>query len=208
MFRLIAVVYCVLCSLVFAESMSGRCVGVTDGDTFTLLVEGDRQEKIRLWGIDAPEGGQDFGQASKKALRSLIHNRELRVDVTGQDRYGRTIGKVYLGSDYINLRMVRSGYAWHFLKYAPNDADLAAAEQAARKDRTGLWRQGNPLAPWDWRKGQQTKTTPQATDGRFWVSGTGKVHNASCRYFGSSNKGLFTDSPQGVNCKACGGKRE
>lgn len=208
MFRLIAVVYCVLCSLVFAESKSGRCVGVADGDTFTLLVEGNRQEKIRLWGIDAPEGGQDFGQASKKALRSLIHNRELRVDVTGQDRYGRTIGKVYLGSDYINLRMVRSGYAWHFLKYAPNDADLAAAEQAARKDRTGLWRQGNPLAPWDWRKGQQTKTTPQATEGRFWVSGTGKVHNASCRYFGSSNKGLFTDSPLGVNCKACGGKRE
>ena len=208
MFRLIAVVYCVLCSLVFAESMSGRCVGVADGDTFTLLVEGNRQEKIRLWGIDAPEGGQDFGQASKKALRSLIHNRELRVDVTGQDRYGRTIGKVYLGSDYINLRMVRSGYAWHFLKYAPNDADLAAAEQAARKDRTGLWRQGNPLAPWDWRKGQQTKTTPQATEGRFWVSGTGKVHNASCRYFGSSNKGHFTDSPQGVNCKACGAKRE
>ena len=208
MFRLIAVVYCVLCSLVFAESMSGRCVGVADGDTFTLLVEGNRQEKIRLWGIDAPEGGQDFGQASKKALRSLIHNRELRVDVTGQDRYGRTIGKVYLGSDYINLRMVRSGYAWHFLKYAPNDADLAAAEQAARKDRTGLWRQGNPLAPWDWRKGQQTKTTPQATEGRFWVSGTGKVHNASCRYFGSSNKGHFTDLPQGVNCKACGGKRE
>ena len=208
MFRLIAVVYCVLCSLVFAESMSGRCVGVADGDTFTLLVEGNRQEKIRLWGIDAPEGGQDFGQASKKALRSLIHNRELRVDVTGQDRYGRTIGKVYLGSDYINLRMVRSGYAWHFLKYAPNDADLAAAEQAARKDRTGLWRQGNPLAPWDWRKGQQTKTTPQATEGRFWVSGTGKVHNATCRYFGSSNKGHFTDSPQGVNYKACGGKRE
>lgn len=46
----------------------GRGVGVPDGDTITVLDALKHQQKIRLSGIDAPEGGQAFGNRSKEAL--------------------------------------------------------------------------------------------------------------------------------------------
>ena len=51
-----------------AEILEGRVVGVHDGDTVTLLIEGNQQVKIRLAQIDAPESDQAFGQRSKQSL--------------------------------------------------------------------------------------------------------------------------------------------
>ena len=194
-------------SLLSAETVVGKCVGVTDGDTATVLVNGNQQVKVRFHGIDAPESKQDFGQRAKQKLSDLIFAKEVRVNVLEKDRYGRSVAKVYVGSIYTNLEMVRSGLAWHYVQYAPNDTDLANAEKEARKNKIGLWSHSDPTPPWQWRRGKKTtkKATSAVSDGKYWVSKSGKVHNSSCRYFGSSDKGVYTDKPHGVNCKVCGG---
>lgn len=162
LFRFFLCIFLVSSSLLNAETIIGKCVGVTDGDTATVLVNGNRQVKVRFWGIDAPESSQDFGKRSKKKLSSLIYGKKVKVDIAKMDRYGRAVSKVYVGGVYINLEMVKSGLAWHYVQYAPKDTDLANAEKRARASKVGLWSHPNPTPPWEWRK----KGKKSATSGR------------------------------------------
>jgi endonuclease YncB( thermonuclease family) len=66
------------------EILEGRVVGVTDGDTLTLLSADRHPVRVRLAGIDAPERGQPFGARAKRSLAELTFGREVRVEV--QDR--------------------------------------------------------------------------------------------------------------------------
>lgn len=72
-----------------AETITGRVVGVADGDTITVLDESKTQHKIRLSGIDAPEKKQVFGQRSKQNLSDLVYDKEVSFETTKKDRYGR-----------------------------------------------------------------------------------------------------------------------
>lgn len=142
----------------WAQKLSGRVVGVTDGDTITLLDERNVQHKIRLAGIDAPERKQPFGQRSKEELSELVAGKSVEVETEKLDRYGRTVGKVIAGGRDANLTMVMSGLAWHYKKYeheqSPSDRLLYdSAEKDARASRRGLWADQGPIAPSDWRTG-------------------------------------------------------
>ncbi len=212
--RFLLFFFLIASSLLNAEIITGRCVGVSDGDTAIVLVNGNRQVKIRFYGIDTPESSQDFGQRAKHKLSGLIYGKEVMVDITSNDRYGRSIGKVYVDGIYTNLEMIKSGLAWHYVQYAPHDRDLARAENAARASQIGLWSHANPIPPWNWRRGIRTYSSSSGTEsasrgastaGTYWVSGSGKIHNRSCRHFGSSNAGTYTDHPIGTNCRVCGG---
>ncbi|MBB6431541.1 thermonuclease family protein [Algisphaera agarilytica] len=137
-----------------ADTLTGRVVGVSDGDTITILI--DKEEvKIRLEGIDAPETGQAFGTQAKKALSDQVFGEDVAVVVTDTDRYQRKIGRVYVKvrgkTRDINLAMVAAGMAWHYTAYS-DDPELAEAEETARKKRRGLWRDPDPMPPWEWRK--------------------------------------------------------
>ena len=133
-----------------AEEFSGRVVGVSDGDTITVLV-GLEPKRIRLAGVDAPERGQAFGQRAKQAASRLVFGRTVTVVARGQDRYGRTLGDVRLpdGSS-LNDRLVEEGWAWHYTRYS-KDQRLAELETAARRSRRGLWGDPHPVPPWDFR---------------------------------------------------------
>ncbi len=137
----------------FTEEYKGRVVGVTDGDTLTLLVDGKRQVKIRLAEIDAPEGGQPYGNRSKQELSALTFDKEARVRVQDTDRYGRTVGRVFVGSVDVSAEMVRGGAAWVFRKYV-KDASLFKLEEEARRDKRGLWSlpESERIPPWEWRR--------------------------------------------------------
>lgn len=140
----------------FTGTVDGQVVGVTDGDTITLLDGQRTQHKVRLAGIDAPEKAQAFGQRSKEHLSSLVFGRQVKVETAKQDRYGRTVGKVLFDGRDANLAMVVAGLAWHYKKYegeqSPADRLLyAAAEQEAREARRGLWLDQVVTAPWDHR---------------------------------------------------------
>lgn len=133
-----------------AAELSGKVVGVSDGDTLTLLVR-RTQYKIRLAGIDAPEKTQPFGAVAKKGLSDITFGKTVRVEDSGRDRYGRVLGVVWVGNTNANLLMIQRGLAWHFVKYS-KDLKLSDAELKARASRTGLWRDKNPVAPWEWRR--------------------------------------------------------
>lgn len=139
-----------------AESLSGRIVGVIDGDTVDLLTESKQLVRVRLAGIDAPERGQPFGSAAKKILSDLVFSKEALMDGDKKDRYGRLVAKVVVDGQDANLRLLSLGYAWHYKRYQSEqtgeDRDLyAAAQGAAMKERLGLWRDPEPIAPWDFR---------------------------------------------------------
>jgi endonuclease YncB( thermonuclease family) len=140
-----------------STALEGLVESVADGDTLTLLDANQSAHRIRLLGIDAPESRQRFGHDAKQALAALVSSRRVSVLVQSTDRYGRTVGKVLCDGADINLEMVREGCAWHYKHYAadqfPGDADrYAEAEQEARKQHRGLWRDEAPLEPWVWRE--------------------------------------------------------
>lgn len=139
-----------------AQTIAGKVVRVTDGDTVTVLDARKTQHKIRLAGIDAPEQAQPFGRRSKENLSNLVFGKQVVVDDGKTDRYGRTVGKVVVDGVDANLEQVRAGYAWHYKKYEGEQPSedrgvYAQAEAGARAGRVGLWRDRTTVAPWDWR---------------------------------------------------------
>ena len=94
-----------------AEELSGKVVGITDGDTLTLLVD-QNQYKIRLAEIDTPEKGQPWGSRATQALAEKVFKAEISVEVVDVDRYGRTVGRIWLGERDINRELVAEGHAW------------------------------------------------------------------------------------------------
>lgn len=125
----------------------------------TGLDDSKTQHKIRLDAIDAPELGQPVGQASKKALSEKVFGKDVVVVAKTRDRYGRTVGHVLIDGRDVNLEMLAEGVAWHYKKYDRN-ARLARAEEDARAARAGLWADGNPVPPWDFRKERHAGRNP------------------------------------------------
>ena len=155
--RLATVLFLVWANTATAAALNGVVVGVTDGDTITVLDGSKTRHKIRLAGIDAPESRQAFGQRSRQFLASLVSQKQVTVEWAKGDRYGRIIGKVLVDGDDVNVRLVQAGLAWHYKLYAteqsPSDAMLYAdAEMQAREKRIGLWLDRNPVPPWNWRR--------------------------------------------------------
>jgi len=150
-----------------ALNLSGTVVKVYDGDTLTLSDSKGVEHSIRFEHIDAPEVNpkQGYGTTSRDALSALVLNKSVTVKVSGQDRYKRNLGVVYLGQTNINLEMVAKGHAWHYKDYS-KDPQYATAETQARQAKIGLWATSNPIAPWLFRKGvrpppmQQTNQPP------------------------------------------------
>ncbi len=193
-----------------AEELLGKCVGVADGDTCTILIDGNETRRIRFYGIDAPESGQDFGKKAKEYCSNLIFGKNIKVIGLATDKYGRTVGKVFADNKYINLEMVKAGFAWHYAYYSPNDLDLAEAEKEARQKKLGLWIQPNPMEPREYRLSNSNKMVPVdrtkiTIEGPFWVSHSGKIHNKYCEVWNKVKNKVLTDFPVGENCKACGG---
>jgi micrococcal nuclease len=140
-----------------------RVVGVHDGDTLTGLDDAKTQHKVRLDAIDAPELGQPFGQASKKALSEKVFGKDVAVIAKTTDRYGRTVGHVLIDGRDVNLEMLEEGMAWHYKKYDKNKR-LGEAEESARAARKGLWQDRDPVPPWDWRKRDKPSQTRRRGD--------------------------------------------
>lgn len=140
-----------------AESISGRVVGISDGDTLTILDSTNTQIKIRLAAIDAPEKAQAFGQKGKQALSDICFDKHATIKVVDTDRYGRTVGEVTCAGTNANETMVRSGFAWVYRKYAKGYGHLYPLEENAKAAKNGLWADPNPMPPWEWRKMQRNQ---------------------------------------------------
>lgn len=146
-----------------AGEIEGVVVGVADGDTITVLDDSRQQHKVRFAFIDAPEKVQPFGTRAKQVLSDKLYRQQVRVEVLEQDRYGRNVGRIWLGDEDVNLGQLRAGYAWHYQQYARKGQSAQEfsryeqAEQAARQQRLGLWHDTDPVPPWDFRRQQRAQ---------------------------------------------------
>jgi endonuclease YncB( thermonuclease family) len=134
-----------------SHRIEGRVIGVADGDTLTLLVDRE-QIRIRLAQIDAPEFNQPYGTRAKRALSALAFRKWARVEVVDIDRYGRSVGEVFIDGIDVNRAMVREGHAWAYTKYLYTP-EIIELEDAARAANKGLWAlpEGQREPPWIWR---------------------------------------------------------
>lgn len=158
---------CTLCVLAaqiqaHADTYFGRVVGVSDGDTVTVLDTSMVPHKVRLSGIDAPEKKQPFGQRSKESLSNIVFDRWVSVETDKRDRYGREVGKILKDGVDANLEQIKLGMAWHYKAYELEQSILdrkvyADSEIAARSRKIGLWVEASPSPPWDFRKEQIAK---------------------------------------------------
>lgn len=137
--------------LIVSNTFTARVVGITDGDSITILTDENEQVKIRLEGIDCPEPRQDFGNRAKQTTSELCFGKSVRIVKTGTDRYGRTLAHVYVGEVSVGHELLRRGLAWHYKSFS-RDTELARLEEQARQSGIGLWSHANPVPPWEWRK--------------------------------------------------------
>ena len=123
---------------------------IVDGDTVHVFYQ-DELYKIRLTEIDAPERDQPYGNNSTEYLKSLLKEGMVDVDISGTDRYGRKLGRLYWRGMDINRELVSAGYAWVYDQYV-TDNSFYENQSKARNSKKGLWEDQNPLEPWNWRK--------------------------------------------------------
>lgn len=131
-------------------AFAAQVISVSDGDTLTVL-EGQRQVKIRLANIDAPEKAQPFGQRSKQSLSDLCFGKDASYYTQSIDRYGRTVAVVTCAGIQANRAQIERGMAHVYPKYN-QDPSLPAIQDAARADRRGLFSDSDPVPPWVWRR--------------------------------------------------------
>ena len=165
--RLLSKVLLVLIFVLFLPfyvyAISCTVTEVIDGDTFHCIpkekitdakIYKDGSVSVRLYGIDAPEKDQPFGEEAKNSLKELVKGKTVELKVKDIDKYGRAVALVYVGSLNVNLEQVKRGYAWAYLEYldSPYISEYYSAEKEARSKGLGLWKQANPTPPWEWRK--------------------------------------------------------
>jgi endonuclease YncB( thermonuclease family) len=209
-----------------AAVVTGKIVGVHDGDTVTLLTAEKKQIKIRLEAIDAPEMGQEYGQKSKAALSDLVFGKTVEVRISKEDRYGRSLAWIEADGISVNRRMVADGWAWQYLEYN-RDPDITAMQAKAKASHLGIWAAPNPpMPPWEFRKlgkNSPVPAIPKATEveerpakketkqerptagAKYWINSNGVRHNESCRWYGNTKSGHYSNEPEGSACGKCGG---
>ena len=134
-----------------AEYLEGlKIKKIVDGDTVHVFYQ-DEVYKIRLTEIDAPERDQPYGSNSTEYLKGLLKEGRVDADISGADRYGRKLGRLYWQGMDINRELVSAGYAWVYDQYV-TDNSFYENQLKARNLKKGLWQGKNPLEPWNWRK--------------------------------------------------------
>jgi len=142
-----------LVSFAAADVLTGKVVRVIDGDTVVLLTAGNKQERIRLNDIDAPEKGQPYSEASRIFLSDMIAGKTVRVEYKGRDRYRRILGTIFIGGKNVNEEMVRAGLAWKYQN--SRNKRIAELEAEAKRKRLNIFSERNTVSPYDYRRGKR-----------------------------------------------------
>ena len=137
-----------------AWAWSGEVVGITDGDTITVLHSNTLKDvKIRLYGIDCPEGGQSFSKRARQFTSKMVYGKVVEVGAITVDHYGRTVSLVYFDGIGVCDELIRAGLAWVYYLYCNLRicAEWKNLESEAKKAKRQLWSDPEPIPPWRFR---------------------------------------------------------
>ena len=137
-----------------AKAWEADVVAVPDGDSLKVRSQG-REYKVRLYGIDCPEYGQDNWQEARTLTRSLVAGRRVALETMDKDQYGRFVALVSIGDVLVNRELVRLGLAWQYPRYCRSEplcTEMRELEMNAKRQEKGLWREPLPLPPWKWKR--------------------------------------------------------
>lgn len=137
-------------NLAQGAEFTAKVIAVLDGDT-VLIKRPSGLKKIRMAGIDAPEKAQLFGETAKQSLTEMVLGKQVKITTEAVDQYGRMVAHLSVDGLDVNAEQVRRGMAWENSRFHNDRAMLALQEEAKQAPR-GLWAQGEPMPPWEWRK--------------------------------------------------------
>ncbi|MBO3099606.1 thermonuclease family protein [Gelidibacter sp. DF109] len=151
------VVFQFIISIAFSQSLTGKVVGIMDGDSFKLLTLDSTVVRVRLANIDCPEKKQPFSAKATQFTADAIFGKMVTINIQKTDRYKRYISNVtYNDSLSLCHELVKNGLAWHYVKYS-KDKTLQEMEDKAKAAKVGLWQDSHPTAPWEWRSSKKKK---------------------------------------------------
>lgn len=144
-------------ALLGSSTLEGVCVRVADGDTITIQTPEGEKKKIRFYGIDCPEKGQDFGSVARKFIVTKTLHKKVIIQVVGKDRYKRIIGLVWTADnpdETLQEQLLKEGLTWVYPQYCKEDfcRKWQSLEGKARHNKKGLWQKSDFEPPWKWRK--------------------------------------------------------
>jgi micrococcal nuclease len=144
-----------------ALGWTGKVVGVSDGDTITVLHD-KHPKKIRLYGIDCPEKRQPFGKRAKQFTSDMVFGKVVEIEPVATDRYGRTVALVRVENITINEELIRKGLGWVYVRYckSPLCVEWQGLQLAAQNEKRGLWGDSNHIPPWEFRRHRRKYATP------------------------------------------------
>ena len=144
-----------LCAQVYSQTLTGKVIGVKDGDTVVVIDAANNQTTLRLAEVDCPEKAQAFGTKAKQFTSDQVYLKQVKYEVTDTDRYGRSIAKIYYDDNkYLSAEIIKNGFGWQYKEYSTSKF-LAKLEQEARQNKRGLWIEPNPIYPSDFRKSKR-----------------------------------------------------
>ena len=144
-----------LYSQVYAQTLTGKIIGIKDGDTVVIIDANNIQTTLRLAEVDCPEKAQAFGTKAKQFTSNAVYLKQIKYEVTDTDRYGRSIAKIYYDDNkYLSAEIIKNGFGWQYKQYSTSKL-LAKLEQEARQNKRGLWVDANPVYPSDFRKSKR-----------------------------------------------------
>ncbi len=180
-----------VCSLVLSETIRGKVISVLDGDTIEIL-NAKIPLRIRLYAVDCPEKDQDYGTKAKMFTSSLVFGKMVKADIKNMDMYGRSVAEIYLEDGRcLNDELLKNGFAWHYKEYNKEER-LSEMELQAREAKLGLWKDNNPIEPWNFRKAKKkgllSPQRPKMSDSHLksgaYVasSNSNKFHRSTCKW--------------------------
>jgi len=141
----------------YSPKYQGRIVRIIEGDIFLFHTK-DSTFTVYMYGIDAPEIGQAFGEVAIEHMETYLWN-DAEIQIKKDINQKGTCAVLFVKGKNINKELVKNGLAWHN-KMHSTDAELAHAEMYAHEKKLGLWIIENPTPPWEFRAGILAKPLP------------------------------------------------
>lgn len=147
------------------QNLRAKIVAYASGSAFAVLDGGEKLRRVKLSGVDAPEQRQAYAQQARQLAAEWLGSGPIEIVVDKTDKDQRIHGRVTRDGRDVGLQLLEAGLAW----CDPDDAAILSAAvretyqqacDAAKKQRRGLWRDANPMPPWEHRKIPQFDPLP------------------------------------------------